>query len=311
MKKSRYLFYIILLIVLASLYYFFLGFLGDNCTTLLQNDVFNIMFVNIVVMVFNTYFVIIPISKIIDNQKWQNIVKELFILKLILLFYQNFLCVEVAFLFECIVLFVCAVFIVPIIRFTKRVFFTCSFVYDEYLEVDLDSVRKYFSDIKLLKNSLMTKYFDMNAAVCNYEYKKLDKLCSSDFCLLCNNDMKLIEKSGNKKYFLDFVTKKSKIFRFNITKNDISIVLISKIKGYEYTIDKNNRVVEGSRHKKKNIIVKIYFSQKLYNKVIKECPNCGASASYKGVDECEYCGTLLNYKVDDLVITRVKRVYDK
>mgnify|MGYP003308778228 FL=1 len=110
------------------------------------------------------------------------------------------------------------------------------------------------------------------------------------------DEVELLKKHKQKLVIKDIENVDSKIVDVDKDQYNTVIVLVQKVKMYDYTKDvTTNEIIDGNDKKKQEKAFKLVFVKdfgKGHN--VKKCPNCGANIKDASKVACDYCGTLFD-----------------
>ncbi len=257
-------------------------------------------------------FVLMPLSRLINSQKSMKVFGILFVIRLIILLIGDLFIPMLMMMIDFMSVFFGAFILVPVAGFTKMTVFKNGISFNEYPEVEFDELSRIgFSDDELLKKALVQQYTEIKTAICDFNYERLESLCTSEQYILYKNEMNLLKQVDEKNEFLDFEVKDTKIYSVSMDKEAIRVSIVVKFECLEFTVDRYNKIVRGNDRNKKDVMVELSFMQAIDGNITKICPSCAAPIKDGHVEFCGYCGTALNYKVGGWVLLKEKRVYEK
>ena len=155
-------------------------------------------------------------------------------------------------------------------------------------------VQKYFPELtrEQLQEILFKKFIDIQVAEMNFDYKKLEKLCTDELYNSIKEELDELKTNNQQRIMKDF-----EIVTFNLNgiseENDIVIIrTFLHMISYDYVIDsKTKEIVKGTD-------TNVVHSRCALNFIVKrgetltECPSCGAKIK-PGDSECDYCHTII------------------
>ncbi len=165
----------------------------------------------------------------------------------------------------------------------------------KYNSVSEEEIKKIIPDFNKQRflNDAYQKYIDIQKAYSNFDSDALKKLLSEELYQKYNPKLKAIKSKKEKNILSDFVLDNIDINSIKLKDNVITLTCILKVNFFDYIIDKNERIIEGSNTKKIDAIYKLAFTSSINQKETKNCTNCGASVKVKTANYCENCGSKL------------------
>lgn len=169
--------------------------------------------------------------------------------------------------------------------------------YSEFVEIDegyLSSVD--VNDGKLLKKELFEKLESLLLASSKENYDVIRKLCTKNMAKSYIDEVELLKKHKEKLFIKEIENKGCKIIRVYKSNHNTKIMVVQKIKLYNYTKNVNtNEIISGDDKKKVEQAFKLVFVKDFapgHN--VKKCPNCGANIKDATKVACDYCGTVFD-----------------
>ena len=169
--------------------------------------------------------------------------------------------------------------------------------YSEYQEIDEGTLSKAdINDGVLLKKELFSKLQSLLKASSIEDYDTIRKLCTKNMAKSYIDEVELLKKHKQKLVVSDVENKGTKIVSAHKTQRNTRVVLVQKIKAFNYTKDvTNNEVINGSDKNKSEQAFKLVFVKDyVAGHSVKQCPNCGASVKDATRVDCQYCGTVFD-----------------
>ena len=164
--------------------------------------------------------------------------------------------------------------------------------YDSVSEEEIKKIIPDFNKQRFL-NDAYQKYIDIQKAYSNFDSDTLKKLLSEELYQKYNPKLKAIKSKKEKNILSDFVLDNIDISSVKLKDDIITLTCILRVNFFDYTIDKNEKIIEGSNTKKVDAIYELTFTSTINQKEAKNCPNCGASVKIKTASYCENCGSKL------------------
>lgn len=168
--------------------------------------------------------------------------------------------------------------------------------YREYNEIDEGVLSEIdVKDGKLLKKELFGKLESLLLASSKADYDTVRKLCTKNMAKSYTDELDLLKKHKQKLVIKDIDNVSSKIINVRKGQHNIAVTLVQKITLYDYTLDSNNKLVDGNNKKKQTKAFKLVFiKNNIKNNSVNKCPNCGANVQHDSSVKCEYCGTVFD-----------------
>ena len=261
------------------------------------------IFCEMFVTIHMSVFVLFPLAKIINRNKSMPVFITLFCIRIVILIIGDIINPGVMMFIDFFSVFFGAFIVVPVLMFLKGAIFGGDLGYHEYVEVDARKLNLIgYSDIELLKRVLTELYIDIKRAFSEGDRKKLIELCSKHKFILYKNELELLEKVDEKKVFDKFEIIDSKIL--DVFKNDkeINVTMLLKLSFLDYTVDRFNKVINGSDRIPNEQLLELVFHKTLQHEMVDECPNCGSPITKGGIEFCSYCGSELNFNIGEFVL---------
>lgn len=169
--------------------------------------------------------------------------------------------------------------------------------YSEYEEINEGTLSQAdINDGVLLKKELFSKLQGLLKASCIDDYDTIRKLCTKNMAKSYIDEIELLKKHKQKLVISDVENKGSKIVSAHKTQRNTRVVLVQKIKAFNYTKDvTNNEIINGDDKNKSEQAFKLVFVKDyVTGHSVKQCPNCGASVKDATRVDCQYCGTVFD-----------------
>ena len=169
--------------------------------------------------------------------------------------------------------------------------------FSEYEEINVGTLSQAdINDGVLLKKELFSKLQSLLKASSIEDYDTIRKLCTKNMAKSYIDEIELLKKHKQKLVISDVENKGTKIVSAHKTQRNTRVVLVQKIKAFNYTKDvTNNEVINGSDKNKSEQAFKLVFVKDyVTGHSVKQCPNCGASVKDATRVDCQYCGTVFD-----------------
>lgn len=169
--------------------------------------------------------------------------------------------------------------------------------YSEFNEIDegdLSSID--VNDGKLLKKELFEKLESLLLASSKENYDVIRKLCTKNMAKSYIDEVELLKKHKEKLFIKEIENKGCKIIKVYKSNHNTKIMVVQKIKLYNYTKNvTTNEIVTGDDKNKVEQAFKLVFVKDFVpGHNVKKCPNCGANIKDATKVACDYCGTVFD-----------------
>lgn len=169
--------------------------------------------------------------------------------------------------------------------------------YSEHNEIDEGVLSEIdVNEGMLIKKELFEKTKQLLLASSKDDKDTIRKLCTKNMAKSYIDEIELLKKHKQKLVIKDIENVDSKIVDVDKDQYNTVIVLVQKVKMYDYTKDvTTNEIIDGNDKKKQEKAFKLVFVKdfgKGHN--VKKCPNCGANIKDASKVACDYCGTLFD-----------------
>ena len=169
--------------------------------------------------------------------------------------------------------------------------------YSEHNEIDEGVLSEIdVNEGMLIKKEIIKKTKQLLLASSKDDKDTIRKLCTKNMAKSYIDEIELLKKHKQKLVIKDIENVDSKIVDVDKDQYNTVIVLVQKVKMYDYTKDvTTNEIIDGNDKKKQEKAFKLVFVKdfgKGHN--VKKCPNCGANIKDASKVACDYCGTLFD-----------------
>ena len=169
--------------------------------------------------------------------------------------------------------------------------------YSEHNEIDEGVLSEIdVNEGMLIKKELFEKTKQLLLASSKDDKDTIRKLCTKNMAKNYIDEIEILKKHHQKLVIKDIENVDSKIVDVDKDQYNTVIVLVQKVKMYDYTKDvTTNEIIDGNDKKKQEKAFKLVFVKdfgKGHN--VKKCPNCGANIKDASKVACDYCGTLFD-----------------
>ncbi len=133
-------------------------------------------------------------------------------------------------------------------------------------------------------------YLDVQKAWMNFDYDTMRKLVTDELFNMYQTQLQSLEVKEQQNIMSDFKHREMLLVSLE-TENDVTIAkMLLKVSFYDYIVNKEGKVVRGK--KSKNIVMTYLLTFVSSQKVIENCPHCGAKLENDS-SICTYCNTTL------------------
>lgn len=273
------------------------------------------LFIEAFVTIHMCAFVLVPLSKIFGKRNHKIVFWILFIIRVFVLIIGDLISPSVMVMTDFFAVFIGAFLVVPLCTAISGVNFGHkSEIFmsspEEILKVKKDVSDKVLAKLGLgdketVKRGLVQHYEDIINYCNKKDYSNLVKLCSPGVYTGYKTEIELYSKVDETKLIEDFSCDSAFIVSASrYEDSELYIDLKISYSCYEYVVDPFNKVIRGSKTKRKKYIKVLYFSKKLAGNFVTTCPNCNASINEDNVEFCSYCGTALNFDIGDWILKK-------
>lgn len=169
--------------------------------------------------------------------------------------------------------------------------------YSEFNEIDegeLSSID--VNDGKLLKKELFEKLESLLLASSKENYDVIRKLCTKNMAKSYIDEVELLKKHKEKLFIKEIENKGCKIIKVYKSNHNTKIMVVQKIKLYNYTknVTTNEIVIGDDKNKVEQAFKLVFVKDFVPGHNVKKCPNCGANIKDATKVACDYCGTVFD-----------------
>lgn len=262
------------------------------------------------VTIHNSVFFLMPISKLINANKSTKIFCTLAGIRIVILIIGDFINPMVTMMIDFFSVFLGAFIIVPVATGIKLGITKGKLTFKEYPEVSTSLLYNFgIPERHMIENLLIERFVTILKAYSEYDLDTLNLYCDNAEYVNFKERLKLLEQSSWREKFEDISIVDCKIFKAQRTSKYQELSLIIVAEYYNYTIDYNNKVINGSQNKKKKDIYELIFvrEQESIDPHMKYCSNCGAPLNTSQMTKCNYCGTPLTGEIKDWVLNKCSK----
>lgn len=174
-------------------------------------------------------------------------------------------------------------------------------------EIEQAIFEKYDFEKVLLENELYSIFLEVQTAWMNFNYKKLQKLCTDELYNTYKSQLNVLKIKNGKNIMHSFKLLDCKITQISKVNNKLNFTVYMKISFYDYVI--NTKTCKVTRGKKYNAITNNYIMTFIKgDKVIDKCPCCGAKVLGNTTDKCEYCRSVIVKDSSDYILSKKSNI---
>lgn len=158
-------------------------------------------------------------------------------------------------------------------------------------EIDQATFEKYGFEKVLLENELYSIFLEIQTAWMNFNYKKLQKLCTDELYNTYKSQLEVLSIKNGKNIMSDFTLNKIKIFDITEENGLIVVKAYMNVSFYDYVIDCHTKKVTRGKIDVRltNEYEMVFVKHK--HRTVKHCPSCGAELN--GQRTCPYCSSVV------------------
>lgn len=178
---------------------------------------------------------------------------------------------------------------------------------DRYADITEKELEEFNTqDLKAFKNYFYNLFIDFETAYNNLDFNMLKTLSTKQLFQNYYTGITLDLEAGNKRIISNIRKDEMTIFEtFTSTAKQVVSAMI-KISYINYTINKDGRIIRGSRDTRITEKFEVIFRKDFEKDDVKKCQNCGAIVTG---NKCEYCRTII--KNVDFKISSIKKIIEK
>lgn len=122
----------------------------------------------------------------------------------------------------------------------------------------------------------------------NFDYKNLKKYTTDELYNTYESDLKILSIKNQKNIIKDIIIKNVKIINIKIQNNIEIISDYLIVQMYDYVTNSLEEIVRGSKDEKLEVTYIITLTKKI-DKIVENCPRCGAYIKDIANETCQYC----------------------
>lgn len=176
------------------------------------------------------------------------------------------------------------------------------------LPYDIEKIKKVLPDFNKdeFKDIVYDIYVNIQKAWMNFDYEVLRKYTSDELYNLYYSELEVLKLKKEQNIMEEFELHNFEITEMEHSTNKIALEVHMIVDCYDYVINKNKRVIRGTK-KYKNIYEYELTLLKGIKSKSNKCPNCGAPIKNQNSITCEYCDTSIINSNHDWVLSK-KRI---
>ena len=175
--------------------------------------------------------------------------------------------------------------------------------------IDEKEIQEYIPNFN--KDVFLTQAYNNFIAVQNawseFDYNALRKLLSDELYNTYHSQLVALKAKKQKNLMSDFDEKNIDITDFKVDDNNISIKVSLTVSFFDYVVDKEEKVVRGTKSFKLTNSYDLTFISTLKSqnsKKKKNCPSCGAPLDDTASNACTYCNSTIVFENHDWVLSK-------
>ena len=175
--------------------------------------------------------------------------------------------------------------------------------------VDEEEIKKHIPEFN--KEVFLTQAYNNFLAVqdawSEFNYDELRKLLSDELYNSYHSQLVALKAKKQKNVMSDFVKKNIDITSMKVDGNNISLKVSLTVAFFDYVVDKDEKVVRGTKSYKVNNSYDLTFisTLKAQNKPQqRNCPSCGAPLADTASNVCTYCHSTIVFNNHDWVMSK-------
>ena len=170
---------------------------------------------------------------------------------------------------------------------------------------NLEKFKQYvkdFDETKFQKEAFEI-YKNIQIAWMNFDYETLRKNVTDEMYNMYKSQLTTLKVKNQKNVMEDFNLLGFNIIGMEIKEEFVSLTVTMQVECYDYIINKDNKVVRGTKKRKVIYNYTMTFNKGISNKNNK-CPNCGAPLENTNSSKCPYCDSIIISKNYDWVLAK-------
>ena len=159
-------------------------------------------------------------------------------------------------------------------------------------------------------NYVYDNFVKVQQAWMNFDYEALRKLVTDELFNTYKSQMKTLEVKKQKNIMDDFDRSDIAIIGFNKSQNKLTVTLKMTVRFFDYLVDKDNKVVRGSKLKR---LINTYTLTYVSGTSTKQnkCPNCNAPLDNTVASNvCPYCKSTIVNASHDFILSK-KEIFEQ
>lgn len=170
-------------------------------------------------------------------------------------------------------------------------------------------VKQFFPDLTEVElvNNLYQKFIEIQEAWMNFDYAKLEELCTAELYESYKSDLDILKRKHGQNIMNDFDLVVADIIDIKEENGIIIVSLYMHVVFYDYVINTNTKkITRGSDSSKLHNHYNLEYIISSDSKG-STCPSCGAKIE-AGKDECQYCHSHISKNYNKIVLSKKARV---
>lgn len=253
-------------------------------------------------------FVLMPLAKFINKEKWAKIFGILFGIRVLILIIGDFIAPLPMAMIDFISIFLGAFIMFPLMTGIKNQYIDL----DDFPDItDYEFASLKAGNIDNFKDLMISKVMEVEQAYCDFDYDRLKSLCTLDEYIKISNEAKSLQKKNYKAIITDFDVKESKVYFVNTSEKEQKASIVFSANVRNFIVDSEGKLKSGKNKSVKKIYVAGFSKDIIKEELIHNCPNCGASLDDFDSNVCKYCAGIIERKNKDWVLSDLNKVNSK
>ncbi len=259
------------------------------------------------------YFIIRPLSEIEKISGKTNYGYRLFIIRTIIVMILDFIDPTLSSFLDTALLITLAFVIVPSIKQEKNYLHKIETELAKYDELTDEELATHgIKDRKIIEDNLFKLLVEVQTARTNYDFDTLKYLCTSKLYSLYESELHMLKEAELGYHFEQYQKIEAQIFSITTTDKDVILKIAIKASCYDYRLDAEKQLVDGSNEYKTMKVHELEFRKPVNDDNIDlNCPNCGAPTKRSTKGRCQYCNTIIHTLNSNWTLSENKIVAEK
>ncbi len=175
-------------------------------------------------------------------------------------------------------------------------------------DISIEKIYTYIKNenVSSFKEKLFLKFVDFKNSFMEFDYNKLQQLCTKDYYRMVANELNTLLQKGYINYCHTFVIKKSKISDIHDEGNLVITTFFVTINYYNYVENREKEVIYGRKIEAVEDCYKIeYVITKDKDNIT--CLKCGRHVYLEKDGECPYCQSPVIIEAKDYLIRNITK----